>query len=94
MNQTSCGPVDGKCGCARTSGSPPSGHGAVRTRPRIVPYKGIFPTLGDDVYVAPGAWIVGDVQIGDRSSVWFNTVIRGDVNIWPPGRGSRLRGGR
>ncbi|SHF74593.1 Carbonic anhydrase or acetyltransferase, isoleucine patch superfamily [Desulfacinum infernum DSM 9756] len=91
MNRTSCGPVDGQGGCGRTSASPSSGHGAVRTRPGIVPYKGIFPTLGDDVYVAPGAWIVGDVEIGDRSSVWFNTVIRGDVNIVRIGRETNIQ---
>ncbi len=44
----------------------------------ILPYNNKFPRLEEDVYVAPGAWIIGDVVIGSRSSVWFNTVIRGD----------------
>ncbi len=47
--------------------------------PIILPYKGIWPTIADDVYVAPGAVITGDVTIGAGSSVWFGTVIRGDV---------------
>lgn len=45
-----------------------------------LPYNGITPKLGEDVYIAPGAWVVGDVVIGERSSIWFNTVVRGDEN--------------
>ncbi len=37
------------------------------------------PRLGQDVFVAPTAAIIGDVEIGDRASIWFNTVLRGDV---------------
>jgi len=47
----------------------------------IVPYKGTKPRMGTGVFVAPGATVIGDVWIGDFSSVWFNTVIRGDVNF-------------
>ncbi|MHC1741424.1 MAG: gamma carbonic anhydrase family protein [Syntrophobacteraceae bacterium] len=47
----------------------------------LLPYKGIFPQLGKNVFIAPGAWLIGDVVVGDGSSVWFNTVIRGDVNF-------------
>ena len=43
-------------------------------------YKGKSPKLGARVYVADGAQIVGDVEIGDHSSVWYNCVIRGDVH--------------
>lgn len=42
-------------------------------------YKGIAPKLGRDVFIAPNATIIGDVEIGDESSVWFGAVIRGDV---------------
>jgi len=44
----------------------------------IMSFRGILPQIGEDVYISPSAWIVGDVVIGDRSSVWFNVVIRGD----------------
>ena len=41
---------------------------------------GVYPTLGNDCFVAPNATIVGDVQCGDHCSFWFNAVVRGDVN--------------
>ena len=47
---------------------------------QILSYRGTSPRLGESVFVAPGARIIGDVEIGDHSSVWFNTVIRGDVH--------------
>lgn len=46
----------------------------------ILPVKGIYPVIGDDCFVAPNATIVGDVVMGANCSVWFNAVIRGDVN--------------
>jgi carbonic anhydrase/acetyltransferase-like protein (isoleucine patch superfamily) len=47
----------------------------------IAPYKGKTPRMGTGVFVAPGATVIGDVTIGDYSSVWYNAVIRGDVNF-------------
>ena len=38
------------------------------------------PRLGKGVYLAPGARVVGDVTLGDFSSVWYNAVLRGDIN--------------
>ena len=46
----------------------------------ILPVNGISPQLGENCFVAPNATIVGDVVMGNDCSVWFNTVIRGDVN--------------
>lgn len=40
----------------------------------------VQPQLHETVYVAPGAHVIGDVRVGSRSSVWFGTVLRGDVN--------------
>lgn len=42
-------------------------------------YMGKQPTLGQDVFIADGAKIIGDVHIGDGASIWYNTVIRGDI---------------
>ena len=47
---------------------------------QMFPYQNIFPALDDSVFLAPGSKIIGDVVIGKDSSVWYNTVIRGDVN--------------
>ncbi len=44
----------------------------------ILPYNNIYPQLADDVFIAPSAWVIGDVVIGSRSSIWFHTVVRGD----------------
>lgn len=46
----------------------------------LVPCRGISPEIGNDCWLAPNATIVGDVKMGDECSVWFNAVIRGDVN--------------
>ena len=46
----------------------------------ILPVKDSFPFIGDHTYVAPNCTVVGDVTIGENCSIWFNAVIRGDVN--------------
>lgn len=48
--------------------------------PLILPVKGVFPTIPEDCFVAENATIVGDVVLGEKCSVWFNAVIRGDVH--------------
>ena len=42
-------------------------------------FDGFTPVLKETTFVAPGASIIGRVKIGERSSVWFNSVLRGDV---------------
>jgi carbonic anhydrase/acetyltransferase-like protein (isoleucine patch superfamily) len=44
----------------------------------ILPYNGITPTIADDVFIAPGAMIIGDVTIHEGASIWYNAVVRGD----------------
>jgi carbonic anhydrase/acetyltransferase-like protein (isoleucine patch superfamily) len=46
----------------------------------ILPVKGILPSFGNECFIAPNATVVGDVIMGDQCSVWFNAVVRGDVN--------------
>jgi carbonic anhydrase/acetyltransferase-like protein (isoleucine patch superfamily) len=49
--------------------------------PIILPVKGISPQIPESCFIAPNATIVGDVIMGDDCSIWFNAVVRGDVNI-------------
>ncbi len=46
----------------------------------IVPFKGILPRIGKNVFVAPNAAIIGDAEIGDDCSIWYACTLRGDVN--------------
>lgn len=57
----------------------------------IISYKGIVPKIPSSVFVAPGAMIIGDVEIGGNSSVWFNTVVRGDVHYIRIGTGTNIQ---
>ncbi|MCC6866134.1 MAG: gamma carbonic anhydrase family protein [Ignavibacteria bacterium] len=46
----------------------------------ILPYRNKYPKIHKSVLIAEGAHVIGDVEIGKDSSIWFNTVVRGDVN--------------
>lgn len=46
----------------------------------IIPVRGFTPVVGKDTFLAENATLVGDVTLGKGCSVWFNTVLRGDVN--------------
>lgn len=46
----------------------------------ILPYRGVCPDIHPSAFIAATAVIVGDVRIGAESSIWFNTVVRGDIN--------------
>ena len=54
-------------------------------------YLNSSPVLGERVFVHSSAQVIGDVQLGEDSSVWCNTVIRGDVNSVVIGRGSNVQ---
>ncbi len=49
------------------------------------------PRLGRGVYLARGAVVLGDVELGDQSSVWYHAVVRGDINHIVIGRGSNIQ---
>ena len=59
----------------------------------VLPFRGIMPRIAEGVFVAPGAVIVGDVEIGPGSSVWYNAVLRGDMNSIRIGRDSNIQDG-
>ena len=59
----------------------------------LLPFKGVFPRIASSVYLAPGSVVIGDVDIGADSSVWFNAVIRGDVAPIRIGERSNIQDG-
>jgi len=66
----------------------------MKTKPEgglIITYGGITPTLHPSVFIAQGAVVLGDVEIGEHSSVWFNSVIRGDVHEIRIGRRTNIQ---
>ena len=54
-------------------------------------YLEAFPVVGKDVYLHSSSQVMGDVTLGDDSSIWCNTVLRGDVNRIVVGRGSNVQ---
>jgi carbonic anhydrase/acetyltransferase-like protein (isoleucine patch superfamily) len=59
----------------------------------IKPYKDITPTIHDSVYISENTSVIGDVHIGEGSSVWFGSVIRGDVNKIRIGKYTNIQDG-
>lgn len=61
--------------------------------PIILPYKGIMPKIAPDAFIAPGAVVIGDVEIGPKANIWFGCVIRGDVQSIRIGAGTNVQDG-
>ena len=59
----------------------------------IHPFRGVSPRLGERVFLAPTAWVTGDVELGDDVSFWFHTAARGDVNFIRVGARSNVQDG-
>jgi carbonic anhydrase/acetyltransferase-like protein (isoleucine patch superfamily) len=59
----------------------------------VHPYQGRLPKFGARVFLAPGAHVVGDVELGDDVSFWFHTVARGDVHFIQVGAGTNIQDG-
>src|SRR3954464_5341853 len=59
----------------------------------IRPYRGILPRVHSPAYIDDSAQVIGDVEIGEESSVWMTVVIRGDVNRIRIGRRSNVQDG-
>ncbi|WP_257667363.1 gamma carbonic anhydrase family protein [Parapedobacter tibetensis] len=59
----------------------------------ILPVKGIYPEIADGCFIADNATIVGEVILGEGCSVWFNAVLRGDVNSIKIGRYTNIQDG-
>lgn len=57
----------------------------------ILPYKGVWPSIADTVFIAPGAMIIGNVVLHEGVSVWFNAVLRADNAPIVVGRRSNIQ---
>ena len=63
------------------------------TGPLILPYRNIVPRIHPTAFVAPGAVVIGDVEIGAEANIWFNVVIRGDDAPIRIGAGANIQDG-
>ncbi|MCH2546467.1 MAG: gamma carbonic anhydrase family protein [Alphaproteobacteria bacterium] len=61
--------------------------------PLILPYKGKSPKIAPSAFIAPGAVIIGDVEIGEDTNIWFGCVIRGDINSIRIGNNTNVQDG-
>jgi carbonic anhydrase/acetyltransferase-like protein (isoleucine patch superfamily) len=59
----------------------------------IKPYKGTYPKIAGTAFVEESAQVIGDVVIGEHSSIWFYAVVRGDVNYIRIGSHSNVQDG-
>jgi carbonic anhydrase/acetyltransferase-like protein (isoleucine patch superfamily) len=57
----------------------------------VKPYRGIFPKIHPTVYLSDNVFVIGDVEIGEDSSVWFGSVVRGDVNYIRIGKRTNIQ---
>lgn len=57
----------------------------------LIELDGVAPTIGQDVYLAPTAVLIGDVHVGERSSVWFGAVLRADADAIRIGSGTSVQ---
>lgn len=57
----------------------------------VIPFQERTPVVSPLAFIAPDAWIIGDVTVGDNVSIFFNAVLRGDIEAIRVGRGSNLQ---
>ncbi len=59
----------------------------------VRPFKGVAPAIGENVFIAPNATVIGDVEIGRDSSIWYNCLLRGDVHQIRVGERTNIQDG-
>jgi carbonic anhydrase/acetyltransferase-like protein (isoleucine patch superfamily) len=59
----------------------------------VLRHHGILPVIHPSVFVADGAFVIGDVQLGEDVNVWFNAVLRGDINAIHVGSRTNIQDG-
>ncbi len=57
----------------------------------ILPYRGVWPTIAENVFIAPGAMVIGNVTLHEGVSIWFNAVLRADTAPIIIGRHSNIQ---
>lgn len=62
-------------------------------QPILLPVEGKSPAFGENCFLAPNCTVVGDVVMGDECTVWFNAVVRGDVNSIRVGNRTNIQDG-
>ena len=60
---------------------------------KLIDFEGKSPRIDPAAFVAPGARLIGDVEIGPEASIWYNCVLRGDMNLIRIGARSNLQDG-
>lgn len=65
----------------------------IRPGVNIIPINGKTPRIHDSAFIAPGCSIIGDVEIGADSSIWYNCVLRADVNRMVIGQRTNVQDG-
>ena len=63
------------------------------TKPLILPFEGKVPKIHDTAFIAPGCVIIGDVEIGPQASIWYNCVLRADINAIRVGARTNIQDG-
>lgn len=61
--------------------------------PHLIPFRDLYPRVHASVFLADGSRVIGDVEIGENASVWYNAVIRGDVHYVRIGAGTNVQDG-
>lgn len=62
-------------------------------KPLLLPWNDVLPTVAPDAFVAPNATLIGDTHIESEASIWFNVVLRGDVNFIRVGARTNIQDG-
>ncbi len=66
---------------------------ATQSNAWILPFQGALPRIAADAFIAGNAVIIGNVEIGSQSGIWFGCVLRGDVNDIRIGEGTNIQDG-
>jgi len=59
----------------------------------ILPFRGVTPKISTSAFIAPNAMIIGDVEIAEGSSIWYNCLVRGDINVIRIGKNTNIQDG-